>query len=399
MMAWTRIPPTTYSFAATAVLLILGLCPLPDGWLRGARDSARSPELNRADREASAGGYYEGLISGGSGPEGARGEFALRLLGKPTEWTRFHDAGVAQPLPDDFIQFELLPDQDVALFGQPFTTNAFAMRDREYTEEKPADTFRIALLGSSMDMGWGVGTEETYENRLEDWLNAHAELRGLKRRFEVLNFAVAAYGPVQRLELFRRKVASFNPDLVIYSATMLDIRLLEIHLCGLLQNRLDLQYDFLRRAVADARLTPDDLRLDDEGSLVGKETIKAKLRPFYWVITESTLALLAEDCRENGLPLLCAIIPRVGKADAPESRLDTVSIYRRIAVRHGFRLLDLSGTFDGRDPAKIEIAAWDDHPNALGHKLLFRAMARGLVEDPKLYRLLFGVDLAVPLRD
>lgn len=396
MIAATRIPPTIFSFAATAVLLALGLSPLPDCWLRAARDSARSPELNRADREASAGGYYEGLISGGSGPEGARGEFALRLLGKPTEWTRFHDAGVACPLLDDFLQFELLADQDVLLFGQPFTTNAFAMRDRPYSEEKPPDTFRIALLGSSMDMGWGVGTDETYENRLEDWLNAHAARRGLSRRFEVLNFAVAAYGPVQRLELFRRKVASFQPDLVLYSATMLDIRLLEIHLCGLLQNRIDLQYDFLRRAVADARITAADVRLDADGEFLNKESIKAKLKPYYWPIIESSLAFLAGDCHEQGVPLLCVIIPRVGKADAPEARLDALSHYRSIGLRHGLRLIDLSSTFDGRDPAKIEIAAWDDHPNALGHKLLFRALAHALVDDPQLYRLLFGVELTLP---
>ena len=45
--------------------------------------------------EASAGGYYEGLIGGGDGPEGARSELALRLMGKPTDWARFHAADVS----------------------------------------------------------------------------------------------------------------------------------------------------------------------------------------------------------------------------------------------------------------------------------------------------------------
>ena len=41
--------------------------PIPAGWARArsALDSARSPDLNRADRESSAGGYYEGLIGTG----------------------------------------------------------------------------------------------------------------------------------------------------------------------------------------------------------------------------------------------------------------------------------------------------------------------------------------------
>ena len=55
------------------------------------------------------------------------------------------------------------------------------------------------------------------------------------RRFEVLNFAVAAYSPMQRLETLKRKVLAFHPDLVIYSATTLDVRLMEIHLCDMLR--------------------------------------------------------------------------------------------------------------------------------------------------------------------
>ena len=57
------------------------------------------------------------------------------------------------------------------------------------------------------------------------------------RRFEVLNFAVAAYSPLQRLETLRRKALAFHPDLVIYSATMLDLRLMEIHLCDAFRDR------------------------------------------------------------------------------------------------------------------------------------------------------------------
>ena len=105
-----------------------------------------------------------------------------------------------------------------------------------------------------MDMGWGVKFQDTYINRFQEWLNEHAERQGLspRRRFEVLNFAVAAYSPLQRLDTLKRKVLAFHPDLVIYSATTLDIRLMEIHLCDLFRKRVDLKYDFLRDVVAEA---------------------------------------------------------------------------------------------------------------------------------------------------
>jgi hypothetical protein len=55
-------------------------------------------------------------------------------------------------------------------------------------------------------------------------------------------------------------------------------------------------------------------------------------------------------------------------------------------------MFDLSGVFDNQDPAQFEIAAWDDHPNALGHRRLFLALGRALVNDVSWYQTLFPTD-------
>jgi hypothetical protein len=298
-------------------------------------------------------------------------------------------------LAGDFLIFELQPNVNRLLFGQPFTTNAFGMRDRPYTLKKPPGTFRIAVLGSSIDMGWGVGTQTMYVSRLEDWLNAHAARRGLNRRFEVLNFAVAAYSPMQRLESFRRKAAQFHPDLVLFAATMLDIRLLEIHLCDMLECRVDLRYDFLNRAAREAGITPHDLRLDAENRLADKDTVKRKLRPYYWPIYDATLETLVADCRSMGVPLACVIIPRVGKIDAPEARAEIETRLRALLSRHSRSVFDLADTFDKLEAADLELAPWDDHPNTAGHRRLFLALARALVKDP-LYLTLFPPEATPP---
>ena len=390
--AVTNLLSARFCFAKTLALLLLGVAPLPLGWgkAREMIESTRSPEMNRADRESSSAGYYEGLIGGGEGPQGGRTELALRLLGKPTEWVRFHAANVTYPLPDgDFLQFELTANVRRTLFGRPFTTNSHGMRDREYTKEKPDGVFRIAVLGSSMDMGWGIGTEETYVNLLEDWLNAHAARRGLSRRFQVLNFAVAAYSPLQRLESYRRKAREFHPDMVIYSATMLDTRLMEIHLCDLFRGHSDLGFDFVRSTIAAAGLTDEDLRTDEEDRLVYKDLVKQKLRDHYWPLYDEAIGELAAECRADGVAIACAIIPRVGKADAPAARAEPVARLKGIAAHHAVPLFDLSETFDAQDAALFEIASWDDHPNALGHRRLFLALSKGLVGDPGLYEIMF----------
>lgn len=382
----TMVRPTP-AFLLTAALLIFGVIPLPGRWVRTARQNLRSTELNRADRDANAGGYYEGLIGGGA--DGGRNDLAVRIQGKPVDWVRFSDIGATRTLPGDPIQFELRPDVNKTLFGQPFTTNSFGLRDRPTNLAKPPGTFRIALLGSSMDMGWGVGTDQTYENLLEDWLNTHSAKRGAHRRFEVLNFAVAAYSPLQRYDTFLRKALPFQPDMVIYSATMLDLRLLQIHLCNLFQARTDMSREILQRVMQDTGLTPQDLRVGATGELAAKEVVKAKLQPKLWSIDDTILSDLASACRTRQIPLVCVMIPRVGEADAPSARADSAACQAAIAARHGIPVLDLTGTFDARDPADIEIAPWDDHPNALGHKLLFRALAHDLVESKTLYDVLF----------
>jgi hypothetical protein len=84
------------------------------------------------------------------------------------------------------------------------------------------------------------------------------------------------------------------------------------------------------------------------------------------------------------------IIPRVGKADSPPKRAEPVARLKAIAAHHALTIFDLSDAFDAFDPSKIEIAAWDDHPNALGHRRLFRSLARAMDNDPDIRDLLFA---------
>ena len=65
------------------------------------------------------------------------------------------------------------------------------MRDREYQKAKPANTYRIVLLGASNDMGTGVKDDQTYENLVEDTLNSRVP-DARYSRYEILNLSVAA---------------------------------------------------------------------------------------------------------------------------------------------------------------------------------------------------------------
>ena len=84
----------------------------------------------------------------------------------PPEWAELPVSRTA-----DLRSVELVPGFEGRFKGAPFRTNRWGMRDREYTREKPPGTFRIAVLGSSVTMGSGVGDGETFESLAERALN------------------------------------------------------------------------------------------------------------------------------------------------------------------------------------------------------------------------------------
>jgi hypothetical protein len=390
-MSVPTVRPTA-ALLATVVLLVLGLIPTTGGGrVRSILRTLHTLRPFYSERNPQPTGYYVGLIDGGSQ---ARDELTLRLVGKPAETVNFAEIGAARYLDDDFLQFELKPDVDTAAYGSHFTTNGHGLRDRQYTRRKPRGCFRIVLLGSSMDMGWGVSTRETYENRLEDWLNAHAAKRGLARRFEVLNFAMAAYSPLHRLEAFRRKAIEFEPDLVLYSTTRLDTRLLEIHLEKLLNDEVAIPDAFVRSTLESVGIDPDPPGYDAKGRprTRDKELLKQRLEPILWALNDATLGELAELCHGIDVPLALLIVPRAGGSDNLERRGPDVARITATAEGLGLPVLDLSAAFDEQDTLSVEIAPWDDHPNSNGHRLLFLEIGRRLLEKPELYHTLFDVD-------
>jgi hypothetical protein len=170
---------------------------------------------------------------------------------------------------------------------------------------------------------------------------------------------------------------------VLFAATRLDPRLLEIQLCNLARDGVDPTDSFVRQAVARIAATPS----------LDREAMKARLHPELWSLIDGVLGTLAAECRGRGWPLAVVLVPRASEADRPDERREDFARYAAAASRHALPLLDLSDSFDEADPSSVEIAPWDDHPNARGHELLFRNLARQIAARPELVRAMFGADL------
>lgn len=129
-------------------------------------------------------------------------------------------ASVTFVTPDQYRGFALRPGAAgwYRKEGEAYVRiNSDGLRDREHTKEKPANTFRVAVLGDSMIEALQVPLEQTASVILENRLQQCPSLSG--RRVEVINFGVSSYGTAQELLTLRHKVWDYSPDVVLLAFT------------------------------------------------------------------------------------------------------------------------------------------------------------------------------------
>ncbi|MBT4022472.1 hypothetical protein HOF18_03750 [archaeon] len=90
------------------------------------------------------------------------------------------------------------------------TINEFGFRDKKRTKEKPENITRIIIVGSSNTYGFEVSDNETYPFQLENYLNENYQ-----GNYEVWNAGISSYMLSQELELSKRVIKNYNPDILI----------------------------------------------------------------------------------------------------------------------------------------------------------------------------------------
>jgi hypothetical protein len=91
-------------------------------------------------------------------------------------------------------------------------TNEHGFRSPSFSETKRAGIFRIVCLGDSSTFGMNVEDAEAYPQVLARLLEDRAPAR-----FEVVNLGVPGYSSRQGLELLRREVVLYQPDMVTFA--------------------------------------------------------------------------------------------------------------------------------------------------------------------------------------
>lgn len=325
-------------------------------------------KLNARDAAALERGYYEGLTD----VNRFNTELWQLYSSRPTGWVDIRDTEAAQHT-DNYLQYELRPSASIIYKGAPFQTNRWGMRDKHYSMEKPAGTFRIALLGDSRAMGYGVADPEVFESLLEERLNA--EFAGAAfRGFEILNFGVADYKPVQRLMVFEDKALDFKPDAFIYTGHFDDFEMR--HLAEAVERGIALPYPELGEIVAKSGATPS----------MPTAEIRRRIYRYEAELMTFVFDRIAATARENGVAPVWVYLPSLMEYTA-EERAKCAKLIA-MARKAGFIVIDLSAMFAGEDMSKLWIAEWDHHPNAVGHRMIADRLFEAMTTDSRIAELM-----------
>jgi hypothetical protein len=251
-----------------------------------------------------------------------------------------------------------MPNKDVWFKGTMMSTNRWGLRDRDCEKEKPAGTYRVVMLGASHPMGTGVEDEEVMDNVAEDRLTRdHAG--GEHTRYEILNFSVGGYGPIQMLADMDRRVFDFEFDALLWTGID-DIYWAAKDLVDAANHGFPVPYPYVTDLMREAGIGRDTPFSDGLN----------RMKPHSEALLAWIYARVVERCAEHGVVPMAAFLPHMSDISDEHELLARKARQMELAREAGMVVLDLTKAYQGVDPRTMWIAPWDSHPNADGHRML-----------------------------
>lgn len=282
---------------------------------------------------------------------------------------KFDPNTLIQASENERIGFEHIPNQDRFAKLARFQTNSRGMRDREYGLQKPDNTFRVAVIGSSFALPLGVDIEDAFHSVLEERLSE----KYAPRTYEFINFATGAFAPSQMVAMLQDRALAFDPDLIVFCLTGLAVPPMLLRWDKLRQPRFPiwLRVDGPRSVFIDLV----QAQLADGGRRPGVPTFEVPegARDRRNVITK-----LGQIQAARGIPI---VLMRLEYNPELPSELE-LDIERR-ARDEGLRYIDTRRAFRGMNPTRFWIDPLDPHPDRDAHAI-FANVLEEFLRDQKL---------------
>ncbi|MEW6273134.1 MAG: SGNH/GDSL hydrolase family protein [Thermodesulfobacteriota bacterium] len=308
---------------------------------------------------------------------------------------------VASDQPD--LGYELRPGVDTIARGVHVTINERGMRGPSLPAERAAGTRRILVLGDSVAFGFRLEYDDTFGVRLERELEERT-----RAPHEVLNAGVEGYNTQNQLAWLRKRLPELEPDVVVlvfnlndydYGPVMGPLGILTLDQTQRVR-RFSLAnvsefYLLLRWLVAtQGRVWVGDAvgpTPQPGGAAADRfdpfdRYVSALRKQYYrapsdrrWQVMVDSLRALHELTSARGIRLVLAIVPDGDQIGVAQPDLTPQSRLRELCAEIGLECVDLQPAFA---TSGGELFMDIMHPNAEGHRLMAREVARHLLGEP-----------------
>ncbi len=264
-------------------------------------------------------------------------------------WKYARDVKIRDQRPD--VGHRHRPNREAQLMGVNVRTNSFGFRGPAIGETAASGVVRIAFVGDSTTLGWGVAEQETFPRQVIDMLVRQG------RKVEGFNLGIGNYNTTQELALFREVGARLRPDIIALSYFINDAEPMPAYPVENLFN------------MNSAAWIVFSYRLDSVMRQFGElPDWKKYYRDLYgldapgWQKSQEAIKQFAGVARQLGSALIVFNIPELRELK-PYPFADVTDKVRAVVEGEGVTFVDLLPSVENLEPSSLWVTVPDPHPN------------------------------------
>jgi lysophospholipase L1-like esterase len=256
--------------------------------------------------------------------------------------------------------------------------NTWDFRETEVDPDRPAETFRIAVIGDSFTFGQGIEEHDRFSNLLEQQLVAGGD------SYEVLNFGRPGAEIIDHVQILKDPVLATSPDFILLQWYTNDF---EGHDKRGRPQPMTLPSLFVGKSGLLFLLNTLLINLQTEFGLVGSYE-DYLLERFgdpdseFSVAAQVALQEFIEITKREGIPLGIVLIARSSNHDSSSSSDFLVERVLAMCDLHHIHCVDLRSTFApyAQDRSQLWVNSFDPHLGPAANRMISECLLESFEE-------------------
>jgi lysophospholipase L1-like esterase len=249
-----------------------------------------------------------------------------------------------------------------------FSAQSKNTRDYKYSVEKPAETFRIVVVGDSFTFAYGNQFDDSFSKRLERILNLNAQTP----KVEVINLGNPGNAIQHNAISVKKALELLHPDLVVLEVTLNDPELTPYDKEG---NRIKLVNNEKPSGLAAHSKIIQFVKTRLANSKSHREYLEYFLGLFKNKDTltnfETGMSQIAQACKTANVPLVSVVFPLLSyPLDDGYPFNEPHQVAHRVLEQNAIPYIDLLKSYRGIPSIRLTAdPVRDPHPNEIAHRI------------------------------